>query len=71
VDENNVRWIIDYKTSSHEGGALEVFLDNQVQRYKSQLENYAFIMKKIDHREIKMGLYFPLMQAWREWGYVS
>ena len=23
VDENGVRWIIDYKTSSHEGGGLE------------------------------------------------
>ena len=27
IDENGVRWIIDYKTSAHEGAGLENFLE--------------------------------------------
>lgn len=69
VDENNIRWIIDYKTSSHEGTDLQKFLDNEQQRYQPQLERYAKLMHQIDARTIKLGLYFPLHQAWRSWHY--
>ena len=41
-----MRWIVDYKTGTHEGGDLDAFLDN---------------------REIRLGLYFPLLKGWREW----
>ena len=71
VDVNDVRWIIDYKTSTHEGGGLNEFLDNEMKRYKAQLDNYAKLMKKIDTREIRLGMYFPLVQGWREWVYAS
>ena len=71
VDEENVRWIIDYKTGAHEGGGLEAFLDNEQLRYRAQLENYANLMKHMDSRPIRLGLYFPILQAWREWGRVS
>ena len=27
VDRDGVRWVVDYKTSAHEGGGLEEFLD--------------------------------------------
>ncbi len=67
VDDENVRWIIDYKTGAHEGGGLEAFLDNERLRYRAQLENYANLMKRMDSRPIRMGLYFPMLQAWREW----
>lgn len=67
---DDVRWIIDYKTSSHMGGNLDTFLDNEVERYNQQLENYALLMSQIDKRPIKLGLYFPLVQGWREWDYV-
>ena len=69
VDVNDVRWIIDYKTSTHEGAGLNEFLDNEMLRYKAQLDNYAKLMKKIDQREIRLGMYFPLVQGWREWDY--
>ena len=29
VDDAGIRWIIDYKTGSHEGGNLEAFLNNE------------------------------------------
>jgi ATP-dependent exoDNAse (exonuclease V) beta subunit len=67
VDESGVRWIIDYKTSAHEGGDLEAFLDNEKERYREQLERYARLMVQRDDRPIRLGLYFPLLGEWREW----
>jgi ATP-dependent exoDNAse (exonuclease V) beta subunit len=67
VDDAGIRWIIDYKTGSHEGGNLEAFLDNEQARYRPQLENYRLLMSRLDSRRIRLGLYFPLLQAWREW----
>jgi len=69
VDADGVRWIIDYKTSSHEGGGVDSFLDNERERYRPQLERYAEVMARIDARPIKLGLYFPLLDGWREWGW--
>jgi ATP-dependent exoDNAse (exonuclease V) beta subunit len=65
--DDGIRWIIDYKTGSHEGGNLETFLDSEQERYRPQLENYARLMSRLDPRPIRMGLYFPMLQAWREW----
>lgn len=67
--ENGRRWIIDYKTSAHTGGDLEGFLDNEQQRYRDQLEGYATLIRTMDSRPITLGLYFPLLQGWREWGF--
>jgi ATP-dependent helicase/nuclease subunit A len=67
VDDKGVRWIIDYKASSHEGGGLDEFLDRERERYTAQLERYATLMGKIDARPIRLGLYFPLLGGWREW----
>ena len=69
IDQQGRRWIVDYKTSRHEGGNLEGFLDLQQQRYRQQLEKYAYMMTRLDKRETKLALYFPLLQAWREWDY--
>ncbi|MCY4148156.1 MAG: UvrD-helicase domain-containing protein [Gammaproteobacteria bacterium] len=67
VDENGIRWIVDYKTSRRESGGVEEFLDDQVERYRSQLERYGDIMSSFDDRPIRAGLYFPLLKGWREW----
>jgi ATP-dependent exoDNAse (exonuclease V) beta subunit len=57
-------WIVDYKTSTHEGGALDAFLDRELERYRGQLEGYraAFAGEPVG-----LGLYFPLVKGWREW----
>ena len=66
VDEAGVRWIVDWKTSAHEGGDREAFLDNELERYRGQLERYAHAMKLLEpDRPLKVGLYFPLLDAWR------
>ena len=67
VDDDDIRWIVDFKTSSHEGGDIDAFLDSEVERYEEQLSRYADAMAKIDDRAIRVALYFPLLQAFRAW----
>ncbi len=66
VDADGQRWIVDWKTSAHEGGDLDAFLDNELARYSDQLRRYALAMKRHDGRPQRVGLYFPLLDAWRE-----
>ncbi|MBE0627460.1 MAG: UvrD-helicase domain-containing protein [Burkholderiales bacterium] len=66
IDSEGRRWIVDYKTSGHEGADLDGFLDQEQERYRSQLEYYA---QALAQGEVAMlGLYFPLLAGWREWG---
>jgi ATP-dependent helicase/nuclease subunit A len=67
IDERGIRWVIDYKTSQHTGGGLEEFLGREVERYRPQLERYASLARKLGPEPVRVGLYFPLMRAWREW----
>jgi ATP-dependent exoDNAse (exonuclease V) beta subunit len=67
IDEHGVRWVIDYKTSQHVGGGLEEFLEREVERYRPQLQRYATLARKLGSEPVRVGLYFPLMRAWREW----
>ncbi len=65
--DDGVRWIIDYKTGSHEGGRVDAFLDSEVERYRPQLEEYARAMSEWESIPIRVGLYFPMLQAFRHW----
>jgi len=67
VDDAGIRWVIDYKTSQHLGGGVEQFLDREVERYRPQLQRYARLASGLGQEPIRLGLYFPLMCAWREW----
>ncbi|MFW6080699.1 MAG: UvrD-helicase domain-containing protein [Desulfosalsimonas sp.] len=67
VDLHGVRWVIDYKTGTHAGGGLDEFLDREQQRYSLQMERYARLMEKADPRRVCVGLYFPMIPAWRQW----
>ena len=67
IDADGTRWIIDYKSGSHTGGDVEGFLDREQERYRPQLERYAAFMRALEDRPIKLGLYFPLIDGWREW----
>ncbi len=62
VDAQGKRWIVDYKTSLHEGGEPEAFLDREMERYREQLAGYAAAFPGED---VALGLYFPLMKGWR------
>ncbi|OAI53856.1 hypothetical protein AYO46_00115 [Betaproteobacteria bacterium SCGC AG-212-J23] len=62
-DTSGERWIVDFKISSHEGGGVEAFLDEQQKRYEPQLNAYAALFDRA-----RLGLYFPLLRGWRRWG---
>ena len=66
VDDHGVRWIIDYKTGAHKGTDVDEFLDSETTRYRGQLARYAQLMGAYDRRPIRLGLYFPVLAAWRE-----
>ncbi|MFL6571782.1 MAG: UvrD-helicase domain-containing protein [Burkholderiales bacterium] len=53
-------WVVDFKTSRHEGAAVEAFLDQERIRYAAQLEAYAAALGGASR-----GLYFPLHAGWR------
>jgi ATP-dependent helicase/nuclease subunit A len=67
IDESGHRWIVDFKTSTHEGGGLEAFLDAEAARYRAQLQRYARLMRLLSPAQsVRAALYFPLLRQWRE-----
>ena len=66
VDSSGDHWIIDYKTSSHEGGDLDGFLSQEELRYRPQLEKYASLYQALTGNRPRMALYFPLLREFRE-----
>ena len=71
IDQDNIRWIIDYKSSIHFDDDVGEFVDQQLieRGYKQQLERYAQAFSQLESRLIKIAIYFPLLQQWREWTY--
>ena len=65
-DDAGDHWIIDYKTSTHEGGNLAGFLDAECDRYRVQLNKYASIYESYSGVTARCALYFPLLQAFVE-----
>jgi ATP-dependent exoDNAse (exonuclease V) beta subunit len=69
IDENGARWIVDFKTSTHEGGGLDTFLDEEVVRYRDQLQRYATLLRLLHPGQtVRSALYFPMLRQWREVG---
>jgi ATP-dependent exoDNAse (exonuclease V) beta subunit len=58
---DGTRWIVDYKTSRHEGADVEEFIDRELERYASQLELYVQVVEGS-----RAGLYYPLLRRWKE-----
>jgi len=61
-DAKGGKWVVDYKTSEHTGGGVESFLNTERERYAAQLDGYAEAVGGA-----RRGLYFALLQGWREW----
>jgi ATP-dependent exoDNAse (exonuclease V) beta subunit len=66
IDRNGTRWVIDYKTSRHEGGGLATFLEKEMDRYRAQLETYVALARGMGAAPVRAGLYFPLLDVFRE-----
>jgi len=66
VGEDGNHWIVDYKTSSHEGGSLPQFLRQESDRYRPQLNKYATLYRQLTGLTARTALYFPLLQEFCE-----
>jgi len=69
TDRDGTRWIVDYKTSTHEGADIDAFIDRERARYTRQLELYARALG--GDGQFRLGLFFPLLCGWRDWEYPS
>ena len=47
IDSEGSRWVIDFKTSRHEGGETAAFLEREVERYRAQLETYVALARAL------------------------
>jgi len=66
VDRDRQRWVVDYKTGRHEGGAVDAFIDSEAQRYAAQLRRYAVLAAELGPEPVRVALYFPLLSVLRE-----
>lgn len=66
IDADGTRWVIDFKTSRHEGGNLEAFLDEEMKRYRPQLERNVALARALGPEPVRAALYFPLLSRFRE-----
>ena len=66
LDAGGTRWVIDFKTSRHEGGRLEEFIGQELERYRGQLEVYATLARGLGPQPVRAALYFPLLGVFRE-----
>ena len=65
--DDNVHWVIDYKTGSHEGGSLATFLSEETERYTPQLRLYADLYAAYaPDVDVRTALYFPLLREFVE-----
>jgi ATP-dependent helicase/nuclease subunit A len=63
VSDDGTRWIIDYKTGTHESTDVADFLRSEEERYRPQLRRYRDAFRKLEDRPIRTALYFPLLKA--------
>ena len=66
IDDDGTHWIVDYKTSTHEGGKLQAFLQSECERYRGQLQKYARIYGAFSGVSPRCALYFPMLREWVE-----
>lgn len=66
VDERGTRWIVDFKTSSHEGGEAAAFVRQELERYRPQLLGYMDALARLYQgsggaEPVRAALYLPLI----------
>ena len=66
IDDDGTHWIVDYKTSTHEGGKLQAFLQSECERYRGQLQKYARVYGAFAGVRPRCALYFPMLREWVE-----
>lgn len=61
IDEDGIRWIIDYKTTMFTQQDLQQFLIKEQAKYLEKMKNYARTMQLTDPLPVRLALYFPML----------
>lgn len=59
-------WIVDYKTTTHGGDAIEAFLAAERAKYSAQMQTYAQTINRAESK-IRVALYYPLLSQLIWW----
>ncbi|MCJ8311673.1 MAG: UvrD-helicase domain-containing protein [Saccharospirillaceae bacterium] len=67
VDKNNQAWVIDYKSSKNQQDQDEKsFIQQQIETYQAQLDNYAQLIQMLGYKKVKKVLYLIQYDKWVE-----
>ncbi|MEZ5499659.1 MAG: UvrD-helicase domain-containing protein [Steroidobacteraceae bacterium] len=58
ISEFGERWVVDFKTGRHAGGAVEEFVASEMQRYRMQLRRYSRLVGRLGPEPVRAGIYF-------------
>ncbi len=64
---DGMRWIVDFKTSRHQGGDVDAFLSTEQARHGPQLERYARVLRRQEDLPVMLALYYPALRRLRSW----
>ena len=60
---DGVRWIVDYKSAEPQANeTLDQFIQREKLAYLEQVNEYVTLIKVLDNRPIKAGIYFPMIK---------
>ncbi|WP_319379895.1 UvrD-helicase domain-containing protein [Thiomicrorhabdus sp.] len=66
IDQQGIRWIVDYKTSVFDAEDLQTFLRSKMAEYQPQLQRYGELFRQLEQRPQKWVLYFAYVDQWLE-----
>ena len=69
ADGDNSIWIVDFKTSEQGSRSSQRFEQDELLKYREQLERYASVLRELsaEPRQIVLGLYYPLVPRLLNW----
>ena len=69
--DTDTLWIVDFKTASHGAGQVDEFLAKERELYAEQMQLYGNIARIIypETRNLRLGLYYPLLTRFVWWPY--
>ena len=69
ADDADTIWIVDFKTTEQGSRSPERFEQDEILKYRIQLERYASVLRELSSkpRRIVLGLYYPLIPRLIHW----
>ena len=69
--DTDTLWIVDFKTASHGAGQVDEFLAKERELYAEQMQLYGDIARIVypETRNLRLGVYYPLLTRFVWWSY--